>query len=240
MEKLTENWITDKLIDFEYKKYLLLAYLQKVSDNFDAKKLYPFLADLVMHYRNTLSIKESKEAVYNSFPTTLKGADLEKFKLIYDKMVEDDGMMSEIEQIIEFSIPQFERYLTEGKQIYDLIESRVNISPVGIMPLKSDEGYMILEDGSKDGTKVFEYQITIFNNANDKYRGIHTQYLVSYKRSIANTYESLKTDLIRSYKKFPNPATFLIESEMPLPLEETFLPLAKRVLVKYVSTREVS
>jgi hypothetical protein len=240
MEKLTENWITDKLIDFEYKKYLLLAYLQKVSDNFDAHKLYPFLSDLVMHYRNTISIKESKNAVYNTFPSKLKGADLEEFKLIYEKMVEDDALMGEIEQIIEFSIPQFEHYLSEGKKIYDFIESRVNISPVGIIPLKSDEGYMILEDGSRDGTKVFEYQITIFNNANDKYRGIHTQYLVSYKRSLSNTYESLKTELIRSHKKYPNPATFLIESEIQLPLEETFLPLAKRVLVKYVSTRDVS
>jgi hypothetical protein len=240
MEKLTENWITDKLIDFEYKKYLLLAYLQKVSDNFDANKLYPFLADLVMHYRNTISIKESKNAVFNAFPSKLKGADLEDFRLIYEKMVEDDTLMNEIEQIIEFSIPQFEHYLSEGKKIYDFIESRVNISPVGIIPLKSDEGYMILEDGSHEGTRVYEYQITIFNNANDKYRGIHTQYLISYKKTISNTYESLKTELIRSHRKFPNPATFLIESEIRLPLEETFLPLAKRVLVKYVSTGDVS
>lgn len=240
MEKLNENWITDKLIDFEYKKYHLLAYLQKVSDNFDANKLYPFLSDLVKHYRNTISIKESKEAVYNSFPAKLKGADLEEFRLIYDKIVEDDNLMAEIEQIIEFSIPQFERYLAEGKKIYDFIESRLNISPIGIMPLKSDEGYMILEDGSGSGTRVYEYQITIFNSANDKYRGIHTQYLINYKRSISNTFESLKTDLIRSYKKFPNPATFLIESEMQLPHEETFLPLAKRILVKYVSSRDVN
>jgi hypothetical protein len=240
MEKLTENWITDKLIDFEYKKYLLLAYLQKVSDNFDANKLYPFLADLVMHYRNTISIKESKNAVFNAFPSKLKGADLEEFRLIYERMVEDDTLMNEIEQIIEFSIPQFEHYLSEGKKIYDFIESRVNISPVGIIPLKSDEGYMILEDGSREGTRVYEYQITIFNNANDKYRGIHTQYLISYKKSISNTYESLKTELIRSHRKFPNPATFLIESEIRLPLEETFLPLAKRVLVKYVCIDAVS
>lgn len=239
MEKLNENWITDKLIDFEYKKYLLLAYLQKVSENFDVNRLYPFLSDLVMHYRNTLSIKENKDAVFNSFPEKLKGADLEKFKLIYEKLVEDDLLMNEIEQIIEFSLPQFEFYLAEGKKIYDFIESKVNISPVGIMPLKSDEGYMILEDGSTDGTKIYEYQITIFNSATDKYRGIHTQYLVSYKRNIANTFESLKTELIRSHRKYPNPATFVIESELQLPLEETFLPLAKRVLVKYVSSRDI-
>ena len=240
MEKLNENWITDKLIDFEYKKYVLLSYLQKVSENFDVNKLYPFLSDLVIHYRNTISIKESKDAVYNSFPEKLKGADLEKYRLIYDKMVEDDTLMQEIEQIIQFSLPQFEYYLSEGKKIYDFIESKVNISPLGIIPLKSDEGYLFLDDGSSYGTKVYEYQITIFSSPTDKYRGIHTHYLESYKRSFAKTYESLKTELIKSHKKYPNPATFLIESELQLPLEETFLPMAKRVLVKYVSTRDVS
>jgi hypothetical protein len=33
MNKLSENWISEGWIDFEYKKYLLLAYLKNVDEN---------------------------------------------------------------------------------------------------------------------------------------------------------------------------------------------------------------
>src|SRR4051812_47971464 len=105
MKKLSKDWITEKYIDFEYKKYILLAYLKEVSENFDQTRLYPYLADLVEHYRNVLSIKENKESIYNSFPKRTEGADLEKFKLIYSKIVEDDELMQAIESIVQYSIP---------------------------------------------------------------------------------------------------------------------------------------
>jgi hypothetical protein len=57
MEKLSKDWLTQGLIDFEYKKYLLMAYLQTVKSSFGKVELYPFLADLVFHYRNLQAVK---------------------------------------------------------------------------------------------------------------------------------------------------------------------------------------
>ena len=48
--KLKENWLTEGLIDFEYKKYQLLAYLKRVKDSFNKVELYPFLSDLVFSF----------------------------------------------------------------------------------------------------------------------------------------------------------------------------------------------
>ncbi len=33
MADLNKNWLTEKYIDFEYKKYVLLAWLQEVNNN---------------------------------------------------------------------------------------------------------------------------------------------------------------------------------------------------------------
>ena len=41
MPKLSKDWITEKHIDFEYKKYVLLAYLQEVEKHFEMTSLYP-------------------------------------------------------------------------------------------------------------------------------------------------------------------------------------------------------
>src|SRR5437773_575957 len=101
MEFLNKNWITEDHIDFEYKKYILLAYLQHVSDNFTENRLYPYLSDLVEHYRNLKSLKDNKDYLYNLFPGRVKSADMEQFKLIYEKMIQDDALMQEIESILE-------------------------------------------------------------------------------------------------------------------------------------------
>ncbi len=237
MNLLSVNWITEKHIDFEYKKYLLLGYLQKVSENFTESKLYPSLGELVSHYRNVVALRDNKKNLYESFPERLTGADLSGFKMIYQKMLSDDQVMQEIESILEFSIPQFEKYIAEGRAIYDFIESKMSIAPVGILPLHADEGYLLLKYAPEGNTLVYEYQITIFESPGEKYRGISTQYLCSYSQSIHNTFENIKLELIRYHRKLPNPATYIIESDLQVPLQETLLPLAKRTLVKYVASQ---
>jgi hypothetical protein len=237
MTSLSKNWITEKHIDFEYKKYLLLAYLQQVSGRFEETRLYPSLSELIEHYKNVVALKENKRSLYDSFPERISSADLTTFKVIYEKILEDDQLMQEIESILDYSIPQFEKYLADGKKIYDFIESSLHIMPVGIMPLNPSEGYILLKNGGTHETQVYEYQISMFEQSTEKYRGIYTSYICSYQKTLGNTFENIKSDLIRYHKKLPNPATYLIEAELQLPLEETLLPMAKRALVKFVAQK---
>jgi len=65
MRKLPTNWLTDGLVDFEYKKYLLLAYLKSVEEEFDSKRLYPILSDLILHYQNIMQVKAHKKLIYD-------------------------------------------------------------------------------------------------------------------------------------------------------------------------------
>ncbi|MBI2271596.1 MAG: hypothetical protein HYU69_14725 [Bacteroidetes bacterium] len=234
---LSKNWLTEKHIDFEYKKYVVLAYIKEVSENFESNRLYPSLSELVEHYRQLISIKENKQHLKDAFPQRMQQVDMERFLISYEKMVEDDALMAELESIIEYSIPQFKHSLSEGKKIYDFIEEQLSILPVGVMPLYPEQGYMFIKNASAD-TVVYEYQITIFQQPDEKYRGIHTTYVKSYTKNFINTYEYIKTDLVRENKNLPNPAAFAVESDLKLPLEQTLLPIAKRALVKKVSAGE--
>jgi len=233
-KKLSENWLTESHIDFEYKKYVLLAYLKHVSERFEEVRLYPALSELVRHYRNLVALRDQKKHLYESFPEQLNKADVQHFKLVYDKLCEDDQLMKEISSIIDFSIPQLEQQLAEGKKIYDFVESRLSIHPVGIVPLNTGAGYIILKNGDENSSVVYEYQITIFDQPNERYRAISLQYIQSYENTLRNTYENIKHDLILFNRNMPNPATYVIESELKLPFEDTLLPLAKRSLVKYL------
>ncbi len=236
MDKLNENWITEHNIDFEYKKYVLLAYLQHVSESFEQVRLYPSFGELVQHYRNVVALREYKQQLFDSFPGKLSGADLNNFKLVYERLCEDDQLMKEIESIIAFSIPRFKAAIEDGKKIYEFIESNSSLFPVGIMPLHKAAGYLFLKSGERSETRVYEYQLSIIEAPDEKYRSIALQYRMSFEQTISNTYENIKQELVRFNRSLPNPATWVVETNLVVPIEDTLLPLAKRSLMRVLAT----
>ncbi len=235
--RLKESWLTDGIIDFEYKKYLLLGYLQSVEKDFTSNKLYPSLGELIAHYQNLQTFIQCKEATEKAFPKDLKQIDLQNFFLRYQKVVEDDEVMAEIEKILNFSVPKIKQSLEEGREIYDWIEERLSLWPLGIVPLQQQAGYLFIRNGEKDKeTKVYEYQLSFLQQANDTYRAIQTQFVSTYSTSIINTYESIKSQVIKTQKLLIAPAVYVVESELQLPLTETLLPIARRALVRHLTT----
>ncbi len=236
MDRLDENWLTDGLIDFEYKKYILLAYLKTVKDNFNDKKLFPFMSDLIFHYRNLKLVREKKEIIVENFPKEITKADFKNLKLSYKKLIEDDEIMKELDSIIDFSTNKIKNRLNEGKEIYDYLEKHIEIHPVGLTPINSDEGYIFIGEKSNNTYSIFRYLITIFENSVDRFRAVNFQYLGTFKKMIVETYESIKKNLINNYRELPNPATYLMLSSFEIPFDETYLPMAKRMLVQYLET----
>jgi hypothetical protein len=235
MEKLSKDWLTQGLIDFEYKKYVLLGYLTTVKDSFDRVELYPFMADLVFHYRNLMAVKENKSLIRESFPKEISLEEFKKLELSYRQMIEDDAVMSELESIIEFAIPRIKDSLKEGSVIYEYVESQCEIAPVGVTPLYANEGYLFVTQPPQKETNVYRYQVSIFEDSQEQLRSLNTQFVESVEKKPFYSYENMKLDLIRKYKDLPNPAAFLVLSKMKFPFVETFMPVAKRLFVKHIS-----
>jgi len=235
MKSLGVNWFIEGSIDFEHKKYLLLDYLQEINSHFDRSRLYPNLTDLVFHYNNLLDFKRNKTVLQQAFPQRLTQADIDALKLTYQKIVNDDSTMREIESIISFALYKMDPALQTGKEIYDFVESRLSIDPIGLVPLMPYNGYFSLRNGNERTNWVYEYQITIFENKEDKFRGINVQFVDTYAQSITMTPEAMKLDLISKHKHLPNPALYYVTSDISFPLEQTLLPVAKRTLVKFIS-----
>ncbi|MDN5205292.1 hypothetical protein QQ008_28165 [Fulvivirgaceae bacterium BMA10] len=235
MTTLHKDWITNGLVDFEYKKYKLLAYLQEVKSNFDALRLYPFLGDLAFHYKNLLILKENKNLIYENFPKTISKADFRRLKIHYKKVIEDNQLMEIIEEILTFAVPQMRAALEEGKNIYETIEDHLTIETIGISPLYVDEGYLFINEQYGKETNIYQYQISVFKNATEKFRGIHTKFLERVRRNLGSSFEQLKLNLIKKNKALPNPATFLINVEIKCPHDATVLPIAKRMLMRHIN-----
>ncbi|MBI1343357.1 MAG: hypothetical protein GC171_10535 [Terrimonas sp.] len=235
MKTLSETWFAEGYIDFELKKYTLLAYLQEVNKYFGQHKLYPQLADIVFHYNNLVAFRENKKFLQEHFPKKLSGFQLEKLQLLYEQMIEDDALIKELEDIIQYAAEKMKRTIENGSEIYDFVEDKIVISPVGLIPLDTKEGYFLLCAGTTKYTFAYHYRLSFFEKHDEKYRSIKTSFVSSWQRNIVNTYEGIKTELIRYRNHLPNPAVYAIETELAIPMEETLLPVAKRSLVKFLS-----
>lgn len=235
MENLKKEWLTEGLIDFEYKKYILLAYLKRARESFNRVELYPFLSDLVFHYRNLLTVKENKSLLYESFPKELSAESLQKLELTYKKMVDDDTVMKEIESIIEFSLPQFKSSLDEGAFIYDYVESQCEFSPIGLTSLYANEGYLFISQPPQRETDVYRYQVSFYGNPDDAMRSLNTHHVLTTERTLANSFENIKLQLLKEFTELPNPSVYLIISKLKFPYSQTLMPVAKRLLIKNIS-----
>ncbi len=238
MTALPPDWVTSGLVDFEYKKYLLLAYLRDASRSFDEAKLYPVLADLVFHYRNLVQLREDSDRTAERFPQRLSKLDLEEFRLAYERMVEDDGCMDTIRQILDYAIPRMKEELGRGRALYEEAEGSLRIEPVGLVPIDLTVGYFFLRRTPEREARVYAYEISLFEHGDDAYRGIRTRELAPFTPSIAHTFEAHKLAFIQQRREWPNPATWLVSSSTALPLTETLLPVAKRSLVRHLALRD--
>jgi hypothetical protein len=236
MKQLSETWFAEGYIDFELKKYTLLAYLQQINQHFNENKLYPQLADLIFHYNNLVAFRENKKFLQEHFPKKLTGIQIEKLQLLYEQMIEDDDLIKELEEIIHYAAGEMKTTISSGAEIYEFVEDKLNISPVGLVPIDIQEGYFFLSAGNSSATRVYQYRLSIFEKHDEKFRSMRTAFIDTLHRSMGNTYENIKYDLIRSRSELPNPAVYCIETDLSFPVEETLLPVAKRCLVKYIST----
>jgi len=235
MKSLSETWFAEGRIDFELKKYTLLAYLQEVNKYFNENKLYPQLADIIFHYNNIVAFRENKKYLQEHFPKKLTGIQMEKLQVLYQQMIEDDELMQELEDIIHYSAGKMKSIIYNGTEIYEFVEEKISITPVGLIPLDTQEGYFFLSSGEVKSTRVYHYRLSIFEKHDEKYRSIKTAFIDHWQRSISSTYEHIKSELIRHRKDLPNPAVYSIETELSYPLDETLLPVAKRSLVKFIT-----
>lgn len=235
MMTLSETWFVEGNIDFESKKYTLLAYLQRINAYFNENKLYPHLSDIIFHYNNIIAFKDNKRFLQQQFPKRLTGLQIQKLEILYEEMIADSELMQELEAITRYAVPKIKNTIDWGTEIYSTVEDKLSIYPIGIQPLENTEGYFFLSQEGYRYTKVYYYYLSFFEKQNDKYRALKAQFVDEWERNFVNTFENIKISLLKKRTNVPTPAVYAIEVKSAFPMEETTLPIAKRSFVRYIS-----
>jgi hypothetical protein len=71
--------------------------------------------------------------------------------------------------------------------------------------------------------------------AGEKLRSMSVWMIGKFRRTLVTTLKKIKLELVKEIKELPNPATFRLHSKQAFPIEETLLPIGKRLLLKIVT-----
>jgi hypothetical protein len=121
MSKLNPGWLTEKLIDPEYKRYVILAYLKSVKENFDHKRLFPDLREIELHYSESIEIQEKKRKLRGLFPQRVSEIDFSNFELT--KTTADGEDLGELDVILDYAIPRFRHVMELGTEIDEMVSN---------------------------------------------------------------------------------------------------------------------
>lgn len=232
MKKLEKNWITAPIIDTEYKQYILLDYIQEIKRSYNELKIYPHLAELIDQYCELIQLKDNKVQLVDKFPKALKSLDAAEMKLVFSSKITEENWVTEITNIIEMAIPFLKETIQEGKEIYEELEKSINVEPVGVAPLKNDEGYLILNAEGFNETLVYGYKVSLFETPDDKYRAVHTKYAAAFVKNLSVTNHYIKLEMMKQYPEIPNPSVYAFDSNFAIPIDATYLPIVKRMITK--------
>jgi len=129
MEKLDRDWLTKDNTDFEYKKYILLAYLQTIKKKFEVYELYPYLGELIEHFRSLKQLLINKDKLSKKEITSL---DLEKLEIVYTTI--EDNIFKEIEELVRYALNEMANTIRIGRKMFDEVETKIKFDHVGILP----------------------------------------------------------------------------------------------------------
>ena len=117
MELLSLTWWMESPIDYEYRQYILLDYLQKIEKHFYNKDFSPYLLHTEKLYEemevSLQFIKKFEESITIT-KLTIKN---EALGWETSKPVSIDEL-EEIKKILEFSIPRVKEKVELGKELW--------------------------------------------------------------------------------------------------------------------------
>jgi hypothetical protein len=79
-------------------------------------------------------------------------------------------------------------------------------------------------------------RLRIIERDDEQYLALEVEPVDRFRKSLGETFESIKLGLVKRFRELPNPATYLATSSLALPLQETLLPVAKRRLMRELAS----
>ena len=192
--------------DFERTQYRILAFLQQLRRSFQKSALYPTLADL--------------ETMRSVLADTI--AECERLR-------DETDEPHLIEDLMSWALPKVDDLLEEGRTLREFARECCLIEEIGVVPAYTNEGYLIL--AADDTTWAYRYRLLTTVRSLEIHQ---VQQWDTGRLHLSPVF--VKLHLMDLFPDLPQPAVFSAFMNMPLPVEETTLPVACQLVAEHLIT----
>jgi len=157
MAEMRPHWFLEDPIDFEYKYYVLMAYLMKVKENFNKP-------GFERYFKNLLSVKRDLESFIKNTEFSQKTLakmteeDRDNFYNILDRNLDHIG---EIEEIAKNSVITIDNFLEENNEFYEKYNSLVDVESHCPKYNLWDQGFLIVRKKGEETMRIFTWFFSI-------------------------------------------------------------------------------
>lgn len=232
---LDTDWIIKDPIDYEHKKYVLLAYFKKVDKLISENKIYPIFIELSLHLANIQTIIKEKTIIY----TKKKFESCDDEVLLKDLMAKPIPKMNleeeqELDKIIKFTSSKFFEYFSLVKSFWTVIYETISISPKkNKKNINNGFGFLTFNDRKNGLIYVWEYKISeVLPKSKEFQTNIKLIFQGNKKDLTFNKILENFSNFDENQKK--EAPVFEGKTSDNYPLDETLVPLFKRKLLSYI------
>lgn len=237
MEALTLASFFQNSEDAEINQYNILGGIKEYQNELNRKRVYPSLSQLIELVTSLEDIVYNRNEIFDAFPKEIVRYDLENKKIILEPVDKSPQKVELVFNLIEWALPILKQTIEEAIILYEFVDKNLEIDNVGILPIYKNEGYFIVPNNQVITLNVFKFECSLFSANSEKYRSLRTKLIEELEKNfLEKSPEVIKLDLINRFKELPNPATFLCETDLDFPFNETIFPIAKRKLMHKVAT----
>lgn len=234
--QLDPSWVYQDPIDFEHKKYTLLAYLQKLDKRFDELKIYPDFVELSLHLANLQSI--SKE---NTILTINKNFSSMDDEILFKELIPlrppklEDNQQKEIDKTVKYSGQKIYEAFNVAKSLWNIVHESISVHiRKNKNRIEDGRGYIYYFKKNDGTTLIWEYEIKkdkVHNETNKTFLNFIYSGETLDKTFIQIIEEKSTWNKTDFFKDIP---VFEAKCDQIFPLNETFVPMMKRALMAYV------
>lgn len=223
--------------DAESARYRVMDALKGIRSEFSRSRIYPSLSNLIDMYGVLRKVSDGGKSFSDDLPRRIVGLDLVNNRLVSEPVELPHAELQAITNLIEWALPEIVTMIEQGRTIFNFVDESLSVEEVGIIPSYIEEGYLLIPEAGRGTLHVLRYEVSIFTDANERYRNLKTVAVQTLPlSSIRQSPARLKQDLIELYRDLPNPATYYFNTDIEFPFNETLLPVAKRKLLRQISS----
>lgn len=153
MNILKSNWLKEKPLDYELKKYIFLSAYTRFKDLISNNQLFSTLNEIEYHLNKLYRLKYEKDELDDA-RRIITGIDLDLMDLAYDYM-DEDSETEDIYKIIDYSIVKLEELHKKLRKQWRYISECILITEIPDKKPTKNKGvvFIVLEDT----IKVYSY-----------------------------------------------------------------------------------